>query len=484
MLRIFFYSALLSGMFLTQSASASTIDVTQLFRLASEQQDPVAQMQLGVLYATGKDSQLGQSDREALSWFTRSAMQGNVLAQYNLGLMFEQGRGAPKSFTEAAHWYTQAANNNHAGAQINLAYLYENGLGIESSKERAAQLYFAAAQSGDPQGQYNYALLQEALLAGRFDAIPWLEKSAQQGYAPAMYSLAIRQLDTDTLRTNAVTWLKKAAEQTHIGAQLLLGQAYTKGLYGVTVSLAQAMYYYNMAVKQNNDDAKVALATIHLESLSRDHEKAIPLLLDAAKNNHAEAKNMITKLVNDLPRHTVKTMVTLRNVPNSAPSFTVAANTILSLTPTKRGGEIFAFEPKTAAFGYFDPTMGNDKNVAIPPDIELELKKTDVIANQASVQDVALTTPKPLLLKSLKDKYKGLKGEEKYQAFTPGKYSVRRGPINIREKASPDSPVTGQLEQGDVVHFIEYHGFGWATINHPETGQIAYIMVRVLDPIE
>jgi len=64
MLRIFFYSALLSGMFLTQSASASTIDVTQLFRLASEQQDPVAQMQLGVLYATGKDSQLGQSDSD------------------------------------------------------------------------------------------------------------------------------------------------------------------------------------------------------------------------------------------------------------------------------------------------------------------------------------------------------------------------------------------------------------------------------------
>lgn len=49
---------------------------------AAEQGNAVAQNNLGVVYLTGKN--VARDDAEAVKWFTKSAQQGNVSAQFNL----------------------------------------------------------------------------------------------------------------------------------------------------------------------------------------------------------------------------------------------------------------------------------------------------------------------------------------------------------------------------------------------------------------
>ena len=56
-------------------------------------------------------------DDEALRWLRLSAEQGNAAGQYNLGLMYSQGRGVPTDGIEAIKWFRKAAEQGHVGAQ-------------------------------------------------------------------------------------------------------------------------------------------------------------------------------------------------------------------------------------------------------------------------------------------------------------------------------------------------------------------------------
>ena len=51
-------------------------------------------------------------------------------AQFDLGLMFDNGNGVPKDFEQAVNWYRKAAEQDHVAAQYNLAVAYEVGDGV------------------------------------------------------------------------------------------------------------------------------------------------------------------------------------------------------------------------------------------------------------------------------------------------------------------------------------------------------------------
>jgi TPR repeat protein len=58
----------------------------------------------------------------------RSAWDPN--AQYNLGVLYDKGRGVSQDYAEAARWYRLAADQEHAWAQYNLGVLYREGHGV------------------------------------------------------------------------------------------------------------------------------------------------------------------------------------------------------------------------------------------------------------------------------------------------------------------------------------------------------------------
>ncbi len=53
---------------------------------AAEQGDAMAQFNLGVMYNTGRG--VAQDYKQAVAWFRKAAEQGDAMAQFNLGLMY------------------------------------------------------------------------------------------------------------------------------------------------------------------------------------------------------------------------------------------------------------------------------------------------------------------------------------------------------------------------------------------------------------
>ena len=80
-------------------------------------------------------------------------------AQFNIGLLYENGRGVPQDYVQARHWYAKAAAQGYARAQSNLGRLYEFGHGVTQNYVQAYMWYILAAAHGDNLG----AELRDAL---------------------------------------------------------------------------------------------------------------------------------------------------------------------------------------------------------------------------------------------------------------------------------------------------------------------------------
>ncbi len=69
--------------------------------------------------------------------FLVEAEQGNMIAQTNLGIMYDNGQGVLQDYEEAVKWYRLAAEQGYADAQSNLGTMYEHGQGVPQDYEEA-----------------------------------------------------------------------------------------------------------------------------------------------------------------------------------------------------------------------------------------------------------------------------------------------------------------------------------------------------------
>jgi len=87
------------------------------------------------------------------------ASNGSASAQYELGLLYEYGRGVNQDDAIALFWYEKSAAQNFSDALYRLAILYDNGWGALPDKEKALDLYAAAAEKGHSLAQHDLAIL-------------------------------------------------------------------------------------------------------------------------------------------------------------------------------------------------------------------------------------------------------------------------------------------------------------------------------------
>jgi TPR repeat protein len=121
-------------------------------RRSAEQGMTQAQYNLGLLYENGTGVE--RSLAKATEWWTRAADQGHIEAQVATGTQYFLGRGAPHDETVACRWYERAAEAGHGGAQYLVASCYEHGYGAwPKDMDRARHWYVQAAGSGDVAAQ-------------------------------------------------------------------------------------------------------------------------------------------------------------------------------------------------------------------------------------------------------------------------------------------------------------------------------------------
>jgi len=95
----------------------------------------------------------------ALEAFRDTAERGYAEAQYDLGVLYAAGRGAPQDLTQAAAWYRKAADQGHDSAALNLGALYFSGRGVPQDAAEAVRWFRVAAQQGNGHAQFNLAAL-------------------------------------------------------------------------------------------------------------------------------------------------------------------------------------------------------------------------------------------------------------------------------------------------------------------------------------
>ncbi|STO59002.1 Putative TPR repeat protein [Canicola haemoglobinophilus] len=61
------------------------------------------------------------------------AEKGYANIQYNLALMYEEGKGVKQDYIEAVKWYEKSAELGDAQSQFSLAIMYYKGLGVKQN---------------------------------------------------------------------------------------------------------------------------------------------------------------------------------------------------------------------------------------------------------------------------------------------------------------------------------------------------------------
>ena len=86
------------------------------WRALAEQGDVIAQFDLGHMYQLGEGVQ--QDFVQARSLYEQAAAKGHSRAQRHLGSLFATGRGVPQDYHKALFWYRRAADQKDATAQV------------------------------------------------------------------------------------------------------------------------------------------------------------------------------------------------------------------------------------------------------------------------------------------------------------------------------------------------------------------------------
>ena len=232
-----------------------------------------AAVALGFVYDTVDDDY-----QKAMSGYQLAADKGDPVAQFNLGLIYEEGKGQAVDFVKATKMYLQAAAQGHAQAMVQLAGLYFNGSAGSRDQEQALQWYKKAAALNNRDALYQLGLLSETGVATKLDysdAINYYQQSAANGDAKAMLALArMYQYGLGVPKDNqqAIKLYKELAATNNPYAQYQLAIFYYEGTDGQR-SPAQGKHLLQQAEKNGNQQARKVLQW--LEAQSQEHASFI-----------------------------------------------------------------------------------------------------------------------------------------------------------------------------------------------------------------
>ncbi len=110
-----------------------------------------AQFNVGVLYIEGKGVSIDRG--EAVFWFEKAAVQGHPEAQYNLGHLLLEEKGDVERIGEGIEWWRKSAEQGFAIAQYNYGRAVFYGIGVEQNRPAAKDWIEKAVAAGNKRAQ-------------------------------------------------------------------------------------------------------------------------------------------------------------------------------------------------------------------------------------------------------------------------------------------------------------------------------------------
>jgi len=279
------------------SSSAASEAAGDSSNSPSSEQTPEAICEEGYKYACGEEVE--EDAAKAVLLFQKSADKGLKEAQYNLAVLYFEGRGVSADHLKAAEYLLKACSSEDGEplplALTNLGYCYESGEGVAKDMCKAAELYEKASSYGSPEAKYNLAHLclvgsdeyqqDEPRAAKLFQEVAEeLEAAAgspgdtkgrrastlesagvvghEEAIGGALVALGIMHEQGNGVAQDdevAAKHYRKACNLGHPVAQYNYGVMTLGGRGGLTADLKRAKALFKLAAGQGYEDAQKAL---------------------------------------------------------------------------------------------------------------------------------------------------------------------------------------------------------------------------------
>lgn len=278
------------------SAARSKKDYKEAIRVCmSIPEDPVAQYYLGVMYENGQG--VDQDYAEAMKWYKKGADQEDGDCQYELGRLYQYGIGVDQNYSEAVKWYKKAGDNNEAYAQTALGFMYLNGQGVDKNLDEAVKYLTKASERGMTDAQNCLGWMYEygnGVEKNEGKAIELYKEAAENGHVNAQINLGLLYYNgkgTPVDYSQAFNWWLKAAEQGNTTAQCNIGVLYKLG-QGVEQDYNKAIEWYKKAVEAGDPMGENNLGYSYLkgEGVPVNYDEALRLFRSSADKGNSEAQ--------------------------------------------------------------------------------------------------------------------------------------------------------------------------------------------------
>ncbi|MFY7698442.1 MAG: tetratricopeptide repeat protein [Legionella sp.] len=270
------------------------------YSLAAEQGSPIAQFLLGHLNQLGWIN--NQPDYAAAKKWYASAQGKYAPAAVALGFIYDT---VDENYQHAAITYEKAAQAGDATAQFNLGLIYEKGKGIAVDYDKAKALYELAAAHGHPQAMVQLAGLYLNIDSKEFApnqlqrALAWYKKAADLGDRDALYQLGLFAeigLGSKLSLDDAVNYYQKAANKNNTKAIIALARIYQYGSAGIAPDELKAIKYYQHLATINNSYAQYQLAMLdyqHAPDKQQVLDKTKKILLQIQDRGFGQANKAL-----------------------------------------------------------------------------------------------------------------------------------------------------------------------------------------------
>jgi hypothetical protein len=109
---------------------------------------------------TAQANQKRQNDIAQFEKYKRDAEKGDKEAQYNLGVVYQNGLLEQRTDkTKAFELFEKSAKQGYSTAQLNAGYMLVQGIGVAQNKIKAYQYFLSAAKQGNKEAQGNLDML-------------------------------------------------------------------------------------------------------------------------------------------------------------------------------------------------------------------------------------------------------------------------------------------------------------------------------------
>lgn len=249
----------------------------RILRPLAENGDPVAQLNLGVMYRRGHGVE--RDEARGLELYRLSAEQGFAGGQHNLGAVLLNSAKTPEERVAAVKFFKLAADQGNEPSAEVLDGLFRIGLEAaqDGNFEVALRHWFPLAENGSARAQMNLATMYSKGDGVDKDpalAFNWYLKAAEQGISKGQFLIGQMLQDGEGTKKNpveALNWFLRAAKQGDTNSQVIISAALALG-EDVKRDIWGALYWGYAAQIEGSEDADKVVEMLERAVLKKTNQ--------------------------------------------------------------------------------------------------------------------------------------------------------------------------------------------------------------------